>query len=98
MNVTSIATRLFACGALSTCAADEAPARVPVASRSLASFSFCKVSRALEIEFRSGAIYRYRNVPEATYDGLLRAESKGRYFSTQIRGRHPFERVRKAAP
>lgn len=77
-----------------TSPANEAPARVAVASRSLASISFSKVSGTLEVEFRSGAIYRYRKVPQATYAELLRAESKGRYFSTFIRGKHPFERVR----
>ena len=79
-------------------ATDERVTRVPVTSRSLASISFVKSSRILEVEFRSGAIYRYREVPESTYSELLRAESKGRYFACHIRGKHQFERVREVKP
>lgn len=41
----------------------------------------------LELEFRGGAVYRYFGVPAPTYEGLLRAESKGRYFNAHIRNR-----------
>lgn len=98
---TEAAARKLVCvvlaGLLSTArAADEKPARVAVTSRSLSSVLFRKSSRTLEVEFRSGAIYRYHQVPEKTYADLLRATSKGRYFSTRIRGKHQFERVREA--
>lgn len=74
--------------------ADDEPPRVAIISRSLASVSFKKESRTLEVEFRSGAVYRYRDVPETAYRELLRAESKGRFFTQRIRGKFPFERVR----
>jgi len=51
----------------------------------------------LEIEFRSGAIYRYRGVPTDVYDGLLAAPSKGRFFQSRIRGKFIFERARASA-
>ena len=44
-------------------------------------------SAFLELEFRSGAIYRYLDVPPQTYRELLQAESKGRYFNQHIRNR-----------
>jgi len=81
-----------------TCAADAKRARLAVTSRSLSSVSFQKSSRTLEVEFHSGAIYRYYDVPERTYTELLRATSKGRYFSARIRGKHRFERVHAAVP
>lgn len=47
-------------------------------------------SAFLELEFRSGAIYRYLGVPAQTYQELLRAESQGRYFNQHIRNRFPY--------
>jgi hypothetical protein len=39
----------------------------------------------LEIEFLSGSLYLYRDVPEPVYTGLMAAPSKGRYFWANIR-------------
>lgn len=50
----------------------------------------------LELEFKSGAIYRYRGVPAATYRGLLGAESKGAYFNRHIRNRFSGVQTRSA--
>jgi len=43
--------------------------------------------RVLEIEFPNGDVYRYFDVPESVYDGLMDAESHGTYFHRNIRGR-----------
>ena len=48
----------------------------------------------LEIEFHSGGIYRYSDVPEDIYRGLMRASSKGSYFHQNIKDLYPFIRVR----
>ncbi len=50
-------------------------------------------SRALEIEFSSGGIYEYYAVLPATYEGLMNASSKGRYFHLHIRDRYRFRKV-----
>lgn len=42
----------------------------------------------LTIWFDSGGRYDYFGVPEHVYTGLLRAESKGRYFNQFIRDRY----------
>lgn len=49
-------------------------------------------SRILEIEFDSGSVYQYLGVP-TWYEGLRRAESKGRYFNTEIRDLYPYVQV-----
>ena len=92
------------CGSISHAAAGPAPApaaarieRAPVESSSLVSIGFAREARVLEIEFRSGAIYRYLGVPLAVFDGLKKAESKGRYFAQSIRGKYEFQRVEAAA-
>jgi hypothetical protein len=46
----------------------------------------------LEIIFRTGEKYRYKNVPKFVYDRLMKAESQGRYMRKRILGRYDFER------
>ena len=50
-------------------------------------------SKILEIEFQSGAVYRYLEVPKRVHEGLRRAESKGQYFNGEIRDEYAFVRV-----
>jgi hypothetical protein len=67
--------------------------RTKVSSSNLASVGYDALTNTLEIEFRSGSIYRYPNVPESIYEGLMRAGSKGRYFIAHIKDR-PSRKVR----
>lgn len=71
--------------------------RVTVESSSLASIGFDRTTSVLEIEFRSGASYRYLAVPPAVFEEMKKASSKGRYFAQFIRGKYEFQRVRGAA-
>ena len=70
------------------------PQRVPVQSTSLAAVGYDATARTLDIEFRSGAIYRYREVPAAVFAELLQADSKGRYFAKRIRGQFTYVLLR----
>jgi hypothetical protein len=49
--------------------------------------------RALEIEFTSGKIYQYFDVPSHTHERLMSAESLGGYFNANIRGHFRYARV-----
>jgi hypothetical protein len=62
-------------------------------STSLKGAAYCCQEAVLELEFRSGAIYRYRGVAEATYVALLAAASKGVYFNHSIRNRFPHTKI-----
>jgi hypothetical protein len=66
--------------------------RIPVHSSLLASIRYC-VHATLDLEFRSGALYRYFTVPRALFEGLIAAESKGTYFNLNIRNRFPYKRL-----
>jgi len=59
--------------------------RMPVESSVLVSAGYLPQRRTLEIEFRSGMLYQYFDVPPETYTGLLTAVSKGAYFNANIR-------------
>lgn len=64
--------------------------REPVESSCLASMGYLSELRTLEIEFRNGSVYRYYDVSELTYEGLVRAASKGRYLNAAIKGHHRY--------
>ena len=67
--------------------------RVELQSASLNAATYRDQGAFLELEFRSGTIYRYLGVPAQVYDELLRAESKGRYFNQHIRNRFPYAKL-----
>ena len=67
--------------------------RHTVDSSQVASVGYDHESQTLEVEFTSGALYQYFGVPADVYDGLLAAESAGRYLNSSIKGVYDYERV-----
>ena len=78
----------------------DAPAHIShikrhaVVSSALASIGYSKRLRALEIEFRNGAVYRYLNVEPVVYHDLMHAPSKARYYDANIRRKYRSVHVR----
>jgi hypothetical protein len=50
-------------------------------------------SRVLEIQFESGRVYQYFNVPEDVYEEMLNSDSKGKYFNSHIRGKYEYQEI-----
>ena len=69
-------------------------ARQPVHSHALAAVGYSKRLHALEVEFISGAVYRYSNVPPQIYRDLLSAASKAQFYDTNVRGHFPSVHVK----
>ena len=67
--------------------------RIAVSSTNIRSVGYDLASRTLEVEFHSGGLYQYSDVPETIYQGFMRAASKGSYFHEHIRGRYPDKHV-----
>lgn len=59
--------------------------RKNVQSSNIASIGYDRDEKILEIEFHSGGIYQYFNVPESIYFGLMSASSHGQYFNVYIK-------------
>jgi hypothetical protein len=70
-----------------------------------------RVTRTMEVVFNDGGIFFYQDVPRAVYEGLLAADSKGRYMrdsvidtyvglplAQAVRARAPAARGRAAKP
>ncbi len=49
--------------------------------------------KALLIEFKTGGRYVYENVPIELYEAFGRADSAGKFFFTNIRGKYKFSRL-----
>ena len=67
-------------------------ARIAVVSSLLASMHYASPA-TLDLEFRSGLVYRYFTVPRATVEALRAADSKGAYFNRYIKDRFPYQRL-----
>jgi len=62
-------------------------------SSALKAAAYVERQALLYLLFRNGDIYRYFDVPGWQYQEFLAADSKGRYFGRNIRGRFRYERI-----
>lgn len=74
-------------------AGEAAIKRKAMQSSTITSAGYLRGGGVLEIEFRSGAVYRYRGVPRDVFIAFSKAESKGRFFGSEIRGKYSFEKT-----
>ena len=65
--------------------------RTKVESSNIASIGYD--GNIMEIEFNSGAIYQYENVPIRVYDVMMKADSVGKYFNAHIKSKYNYRRV-----
>jgi len=64
-----------------------------VSSSNVVSVGYDAASQTLEVEFRSGGVYQYYNVPQGVYDQFMSAPSKGRFLAYQVKNQFPYSRV-----
>lgn len=67
--------------------------RIAVNSSNIASVGYDPNSQTLEIEFINGGTYQYSGVPEGIYEGMMGADSKGKYFHANINKKYPFSKL-----
>ena len=68
--------------------------RTAVRSRDLAIIGYDQDSKMLEVAFKNGGVYHYREVPEGVFQSLLKSPSHGLYFNQFIKDKYPTTRVR----
>lgn len=60
----------------------------PVVSSNIAATGYDAGTKTLAVQFKSGtAIHYYQDVPPEVAEGLANAESVGRYFAQNVRGK-----------
>lgn len=67
--------------------------RTPVISASIAALAYDQQSSVLQLEYISGRVYRYLDVPEQVFAWLLKARSKGGFVNRMIRDRYEYTEV-----
>jgi hypothetical protein len=65
----------------------------PIESSVIAAVAYDSAKHQLDVCLHDGARYRYYDVPLVTYQQLLRADSKGRFFNSAIKRMFSFERL-----
>ncbi len=67
--------------------------RHPVESSNIASIGYDPDSDTLEVEFHSGGVYQYFDVPQHVYDEFDGPSSKGQYLASHIKGKYRYSKV-----
>jgi hypothetical protein len=68
---------------------------LPLESKMFISVAYDPGKRILYLRFQSGDVYRYFKFSNDDYQQFLSAESKGRYFLSNIRNCFRYERLAK---
>jgi hypothetical protein len=63
--------------------------RTPVRSTVIAAVGYDTETAVLEVEFRSGDVYRYFAVPPSVHRALMDADSPGAYFNKHVSDHYP---------
>ncbi len=64
-----------------------------VESSNIAAIAYIKEAGQLMVQFSSGSVYAYSDVPEQVYQDFLDASSKGKFFAEHIKGKYETEKV-----
>ena len=67
--------------------------RTPVTSLNIRSIGYDPQLAVLEVEFTSGDVYRYFNVPEHLHRELMNASSHGRFLNEYIKYSYRYQKV-----
>ena len=67
--------------------------RQNVSSTNIRSIGYDVDSKILEIEFDTGDVYQYSNVPQTIYGSLMSASSHGSYFHKYIKGKYEYLKI-----
>lgn len=66
-------------------------------STAVARIGYKASSATLMIQFTSGGVYHYQNVPRSVYEDFIQIRNKGRFFHQAIKGTYTHERMDKRA-
>ncbi|AZP49947.1 TPA: KTSC domain-containing protein [Yersinia enterocolitica] len=67
--------------------------RTPVTSTDICAIGYDADTQTLEIEFNTGSVYDYSDVPQGEYDAFIGSDSKGKYFHANIKNRYSFVKL-----
>ena len=62
-------------------------------SSNIARYRYDAKAHVLTVDFKSGGIYNYFDVPQAMYEQMRNASSKGQFLALNIKGTYRYARV-----
>lgn len=65
----------------------------PCESSQVKSHGYDAATKTLAVEFKSGGIYHYHDVPAKTYDDMKAAKSVGKFIGASLKGAHKFTKL-----
>jgi KTSC domain len=67
--------------------------RTAVTANGIAQVGYDDGSEILEIEFSSGKVFQFFNVPQKMFNQLMTASQKEIYYEREIYDRFPYQRI-----
>ena len=67
--------------------------RIKVKSSNVNTVGYNSLTKTLQVEFKSGSIYEYYEVPEEVYIAFMNAESKGKFGISNIFYKYKFKQI-----
>ena len=67
--------------------------RSPVQSSNLKSVGYDPKTKTLEVEFHTGAVHQFQDVPPGVHKKMMTAKSKGGYFQVNVRNFYKSKQV-----
>ena len=67
--------------------------RISVTSSTVKTIGYDAPNRFLEVEFKSGSLYRYQDVPEPVFIAFLATSSKGGFLNAMVKPFFEFEQL-----
>ena len=67
--------------------------KINMPSTVIKSIFYNRQSHCLRVEFVSGMVYDYKNVPEKIYNAMKKSFSKGTFLNRYIKDKFPFEKI-----
>lgn len=64
-----------------------------VVSSNISRVGYDPVKMSMVVQYLNGNTYKYINVPYEVYEGLLNAESKGRYMNEAVKNKYLFTKL-----
>ena len=62
-------------------------------SSNISGFDYIKETQVLIVEFKNGGRYNYYDVPEAVFEGMKAASSKGQFLAQNVKNVYRYARV-----
>lgn len=60
-------------------------------SANIAAYGYDEKTQSLYVRFKSGGAFTYKDVPQAIFDNLHSADSKGKFFHAHVRSKFSAE-------